>query len=93
MAATATPTPVLAEVSPLSFDAAVHSRLEDPRPAGEFLAGAKGGIALKLAGIARELPPDMTPEEAYLLGAADVARTLATHHEAHALETAVYTPH
>ncbi|MCA9330922.1 hypothetical protein KC957_02655 [Candidatus Saccharibacteria bacterium] len=79
----------LAGVSPRCLDATVQSRAEDPREPGTFLAVANGGLALKLAGIAHDLPHGMTAEEAYLLGAADVVRTVAAHQESQALEASI----
>lgn len=88
MAETATRTSEgLAGISPRCVDAALQSRVEDPREPGTFLAVANGGLALKLAGIAHDLPTGMTAEAAYLLGAADLARTVAAHHESQTLTT------
>ena len=87
MATTETPISVITEVSPHSLDAAVQSRHDTdvPLPPSEFFAQANGGLALKLMGIAREIPPGTTPEEAYLFGAMDAARTLVTHIESRQL--------
>jgi hypothetical protein len=91
-ASTTTNHEALSGISSRSMDAAIRSREEDTRGVSVFLASTNGSLALHLAGVAHELPEDMTIEEAYLLGAADLARTVLTHHDAIELEAALAEP-